>query len=315
MLDKEKLNKARALFESGEYSEARSVLEGITTKEPTMQLNVLSALIGVFDHVTENDKLLATANEGIEIATKVGNDEMRSYFLGKRCIFLLSELSSIIHRQSSLMLSARVFQWIEFSLKKDKDEYEALSKKRVELEQEIESAIVTVAKDAEKATDHSFKGHQFSSIGDVYSTKYLIDKLSYQEGGRIKSKIANMDTVRRWNLDRYLYRPEIRRIIDESRDKCIEYFKKSIKEFGLAGQKSEHAHSIYNLAAKMLLFNRFRLTKRLLAEARVMAESINEKRLLEKIEYLEKRIHGENEMRDYVSDMGLDMPGGHHPSL
>lgn len=315
MSDKEKLNKVRALFERGEYPEARNMLEEITTKEPTIRLNVLSVLIGVLDHVTENDKLLAVANEGIEIATRAGNDEMRSYFLGKRSFFLLSKLSSMIYRQSNLMLSARVFQWIEFSLKKDKDEYEALSKKRVELEQEIESAIEAVAKDAEQATNHNFRGHQFSSIGDAYSTKYLVDKLDYQEGGRIKSKIANLYVVRRWNLDRYLYLPEVRRKIDESRDKCVAYFEKSIKEFELAGQKSEKAHSIYNLAAKMLLFNRFRRTKQLLAEARVMTESIGEKRLLEKIEYLEKRVDGENEMPDYVSEMGLDMPEGRHPSL
>lgn len=315
MSDKEKLNKARTLFERGDYPEARKLLEGITTKEPAIRLNILSALIGVLDHVSENDKLLAVANEGIEIATKVGNDEMRSYFLGKRSFFLLSELSSMIYRQSNLMLSARVFQWIEFSLKKDKDEYEALSKKRVELEQEIESVIEAVVKDAEQAINHSFRGYQFSSIGDAYSTKYLVDKLDYQEGGRIKSKIANLYVVRRWNLDRYLYRPEVRRKIDKSRNRCIAYFEKSIREFKLAGQKSEQAHSIYNLAAKTLLFNDFRRTKRLLAEARAMAESISEKRLLEKIEYLEKRVAGENEMRDYVNEMGLDMPEGHHPSL
>ncbi|OGM90449.1 hypothetical protein A2755_03005 [Candidatus Wolfebacteria bacterium RIFCSPHIGHO2_01_FULL_48_22] len=315
MSDKEKLNKARALFERGEYSEARRLLEEITTKEPTVRLNVLSALIGVLDHVTENDKLLAVANEGIEVATRTGNDEMRSYFLGKRSFFLLSELSSMIYRQSNLMLSARVFPWIEFSLKKDKDEYETLSKRRVELEQEIESAIEAVAKGAEQSTDHNFKGHQFSSIGDAYSTKYLVDKLDYQEGGKIKSKIANLYVVRRWNLDHYLYRPEVRRKIDASRDRCIAYFEKSIKEFELAGQKSEQAHSIYNLAAKTLLFNNFRRTRRLLVEARAMAESIGEKRLLKKIEYLEKRVAGENEMRDYVNEMGLDMPEGRHPSL
>ena len=101
MSDKEKLNKARKLYDRGEYAEARKLLEAITTKDPAMRLNVLAAFIGVLDHVSENDKLLAVANEGVGIATRVGNESMRSYFLGKKCFFLLSDLSSMIYRQKT----------------------------------------------------------------------------------------------------------------------------------------------------------------------------------------------------------------------
>jgi hypothetical protein len=240
---------------------------------------------------------------------------MRSYFLGKKSFFLLSDLSSMIYRQANLTLSGRVFEWIEFSLAKDKNEYEALTKKRKKIEEEIESTIAIVAEDAERNTDPNFRGHQFSSIGDAYSSKFLTDKLAFQKGGRFKSKIANLEIVRRWNLDLYLYDRAARHRIDKSRDECVRYFERSIEEFRLADKKSEQAHTIYNLAAKMLLFNRFRRAKKLLAEARAMAESINEKRLLDKIEYLEKRVLGENEMRVYVREEGLDKPAGHHPSL
>lgn len=315
MSDKEKLNKALELYDRGEYAETRKLLEAIATKDPSVRLNVLSAFIGVLDHVSENDKLLVVANEGIEIAEKVGNESMRNYFLGKKCFFLLSDLSSMIYRQTNLTLSGRVFEWIEFSLTKDKKEYKTLIKKRKEVEEEIKSTIAIVIEDAERSADPNFKGHQFSSIGGAYSTKYLVDKLDYQEGGKIKSKIANIYFVRRWNLDRYFYRRDIRLKIDQSRDLCIRYFEKAVKEFERAGMKSEQAHTIYNLAAKMLLFNAFRRTKKLLAEARAVAESIGEKRVLKKIEYLEKRIVGENEAWDYVTEMGLDMPEGHHPSL
>lgn len=309
MSDKEKLNKARELYDRGEYPETRKLLEEITTKDSSIRLNVLSAFIGVIDHVTENDKLLAVANEGIEIAMKVGNESMQSYFLGKKCSFLLSDLSSMIYRQANLVLSSRVFDWIEFSLMQDKNEYEAICKKRKELEKEIESTIATVIDEAERNTDHNFRGHQFSTIGDTYSTKYLVDKLDYQEGGRIKSKIANMYFVRRWNLDRYLYKRDVRLKIDESRDKCIQCFEKAIIEFELAGMNSEQAHTVYNLAVKLKLFNRFRRANKLLAKARTMAESIKEKSLLVKIENLEKAVADKNRnIRDYVSEMGLDMP-------
>lgn len=309
MSEQEKLNKARAHYDRGEYPQARQLLEQISTKNPTIRLNVLSALIGVLDHVTENDKLLAVANEGIDLATRSGNATMQNYFLGKKCFFLMSDLSMLIYRQKNLVLSARVFGWIDFSLERDKTEYEEIGKRRKELEQEIDSTLVAVIEGAEKSSDHNFRGHQLSTIGDAYSSKYLADKLDFQDGGKYKSKIANLYFVRRWNLDRYLYGKEIRHKIDESRDKCIQYFERAIGEFELAGMKSEQAHTLYNLAVKLRTFNRFRRARKLLAEAKIMATSVNDKRLLDKITAFEKELADKNRnIRDYVGEFGLDMP-------
>ena len=172
----------------------------------------------------------------------------------------------MIYRQKNLVLSARVFEWIDFSLVRDKEEYEVIGQKRKELEREIDSMLATVIERAERCTDHELRGHQFSTIGDIYSSKYLADKLDFHEGGRIKSKIGNIYFVRRWNLDRYLYGRSVRRKIDESRSKCIHYLERAIKEFELANKKSEEAHTTYNLAGRLILFNRFRRAKKLIAE-------------------------------------------------
>jgi len=309
MSEQEKLNRARAHYERGEYPEARRLLEQISTKNPTIRLNVLAAFIGVLDHVTENDKLLAVATEGIELATRTGNETMQNYFLGKKCFFLMSNLSMIIYRQKNLTLSARVFEWIGFSLERDKKEYEAIGEERKKLEVEINSTLAAVIEGAEKSSDHNFRGHQLSTIGDAYSSKYLADKLDFQDGGKYKSKIANLYLVRRWNLDRYLYGRAIRLKIDESRDKCIQYFERAIMEFELAEMKSEQAHTLYNLAVKLRTFNRFRRARKLLGEAKIMATSVNEKRLLDKISAFEKELADKNRnIRDYVSEFGLDMP-------
>jgi hypothetical protein len=169
--------------------------------------------------------------------------------------------------------------------------------------------LAAVIEGAEKSSDHNFKGHQFSTIGDAYSSKYLADKLDFQDGGKYKSKIANLYFVRRWNLDRYLYGKDIRRKIDESRDKCIKYFERAIKEFDMADMKSEQAHTLYNLAVKLRTFNRFRRAHKLLADAKIMATSVNDKRLLDKISTFEKELADKNRnIRDYVSEFGLDMP-------
>jgi hypothetical protein len=123
--------------------------------------------------------------------------------------------------------------------------------------------------------------------------------------------------IRRWNLDRYLYNKDARKKIDESCNRCIKYFEKAIEEFRIAGKSSEQAHTVYNLATKMfLLFNRFSHAKKLLDKARFLASSTKEKGLLNRISQFEQEITNKNKKsRDYVREMGLDMPNGRHPFL
>lgn len=309
MANTKELNKARDLIAEGRNPEARKILEVITTQDPKIRQDVLLAFLVVLDHVTENEKLLEVATEGIEIATKLGNDEVRSYLMARKSIFLLTHLSSMVHRQKNLMLSSNVFEWIDFSLERDKKEYEAIVEMRKPLEEEIDSLIAAVLERAERGIDHYFRGHLFSAIGDFYSSRYLNDMLDFQKGGKIKSKIANLYFVRRWNLDRFLYDSSSRRKITNSKIHCIRYFERSIGEFRLGDKKSEEANAIYNLAVKMKLFYTFGRAKKLLAEAKSIAIGLQEKPLMQKIEILEKEVDDKNRhMRDYVTEMGLDMP-------
>ncbi len=309
MANTKELDRARGLIAEGKHPEARKILETIKTQDLKVRLDVLLAFLVVLDHATENDKLLDVATEGIELATKLGNDEVRSYLMARKSIFLITHLSSMVHRQKNLMLSANVFEWIDFSLERDKKEYEAIVEMRKPLEKEINSLIVAVIDRAERGTDHYFRGHLFSAIGDFYSSKYLNDMLDFQKGGKFKSKIANLYFVRRWNLDRFLYDNDSRRKIVDSKVKCIQYFERSIDEFRLGDKKSEGANAIYNLAVKMKIFYTFGRAKKLLAKAKSIALELQEKPLLQKIEMLEKEVADKNRhMRDYVTEMGLDMP-------
>src|SRR3990167_5239551 len=244
MANTKELNNARNLIAEGRHPEARKILEAITTQDSKVKLDILLAFLVVLDHVTENDKLLNVATEGIEIATKLGNDEVRSYLMARKSIFLLTHLSSMVHRQKNLMLSSNVFEWINFSLERDKKEYEAIVEMRKPIEKEIDTLIESVIEMAERGVDHYFRGHLFSAIGDFYSSKYLADMLDFQEGGKTRSKIANMYFVRRWNLDRFLYDRVSRRKTGDSKTKCIDYFERSINEFRQGDKRSEEANAV-----------------------------------------------------------------------
>lgn len=294
MANTKELDRARSLIAEGRHPEARKILEVIKTQDLKVRLDVLLAFLVVLDHVTENDKLLDVATEGIELATKLGNNEVRGYLMARKSIFLLTRLSSMVYRQKNLMLSANVFEWIDFSLERDKKEYEAIVEMRKPLEKETDSLIVAVIDRAERGIDHYFRGHLFSAIGDFYSSKYLNDMLDFQKGGKFKSKIANLYFVRRWNLDRFLYDNDSRRKIADSKVKCVKYFERSIDEFRQGDKKSEEANAIYNLAVKMKIFYTFARAKKLLAKAKSIALELQEKPLLQKIEMLEKEVADKN---------------------
>ena len=309
MQDREKINKIHDLIAQGEYPQARKILESITTKDPSIRVDVLLLFLTVLDHVSENDKLLEVANEGIEITTQTNNESVRNYFMGQKTIFLIANLSQIIYRQKNLMLSAGVFEWIDFSLETDKKEFALILEKRKKLETEIQDLLAKVIERAECGKDPYFRGSLFAEIGDFYSSKYLCDMLDFQNGGKMKSKIANMYFVRRWNLIKFLYNRSSRRRIQDSKRKCILYFERAIKEFKLGGKKSEEAYATYNLAVKLKLFNHFRKANNFLVKAKVIAEELKDKPMLAKIEMLKKETADKNRhLRDYVSELGLDMP-------
>lgn len=309
MSDKEKLNNIRSLIGQAKHDEARKILETITTRDPLIRVDVLLIFLVVLDHVTENDQLLAVANEGLQLTKQTGNDNVYGYFLGKKSLFLLSKLSNMVHREKNLKLSANVFQWIDFSLERDKKEYEIIIEERKKLEKAADDAMAEVEEKANRSNDHYFRGHMYSEVAEFHCSKYLLYKLDFQKGGRRRSMIANLYFVRRWNLDKFLYDRKSRKKIESSEKQCYEYFNKAIEEFRLGGKKSEQAHAIYNLAVKFKIFYRFYKASKMLVKAKIIADELKEKYLSDKIAHLEKEIDDKNRnLRDWVTELGLDLP-------
>ncbi|MFM2381526.1 MAG: hypothetical protein RLZZ76_293 [Candidatus Parcubacteria bacterium] len=309
MSERNKLKEAQNLLKQGGHLEAKKIVEEIKTLDPAIRLDVIMLLLVVYDHVRENDKLLLATDEGIKIATMLGNDPVRTYLVGRKAIFLTSALSHMVHREKNLVLSSNVFGWIDFSLERDKKEYEAIIEKRAVLEKEIATLVTEVIEKTEESSDHYFRGSTLSAIGDFYSSIYFCYLLDFQSGGKIKSKIANMYFVRRWNIIFFLYDKVSRRKILESKKKCFQYFERSIEEFRLGEYQSEEAHAMYNLAVKLKLTNHFQRAHKLLAKAKTIAKELRETHLLAQIEALEEETAKKNRhIRDYVSELGLDLP-------
>ncbi len=304
------LNKARRLIFEGHKEKAAVLLWKLyASKNPSIKLDAILSLLEVLDAVTENEKLLEITNIGIEISAKLGKDDVRAFLFGKKGRFLLYKLGLLIYRQRNLMLSASVFTWIDFSLEKDKNEFEAIGLKRGEIEKEVLEIETKLLKLVEASADHNFRGHIFWAIGDFYIAKYFNYKTDQIKAGKIKSKIANIYFVKRWNLDKFLYDKEIRQKIRDSGKKCIVYCRKSIAEFEIGNKGPETAYASYNLANNLRSMNHFFQAKKYLIKAKKLAEAHNQKPLLAQIELFEKRLADKNRnIRNYVEEFGLDLP-------
>ena len=149
------------------------------------------------------------------------------------------------------------------------------------------------------------------AVGDFYSSKYLNDKLDLMIGERRRSMIGNIYFVKRWHLDKWiLYRNKDRKRIDDHEKKCVGFFKQAIYEFEKGSHTSDLAHAYYNLAVKYKLTFYFQAATEHLNLAEVYAKKTDEKRLLSQISILRGELADKNRnIRNYVEELGLDLPG------
>ena len=197
---------------------------------------------------------------------------MHAYLLSKKAVFLSNRLSTLIYQQRSLNLAARAFDWIDFSLEDDKAEFTQIAAERIRLEKEITSLEGGVLTATESTQDHYMRGHIFASLGEIYFSRFLNDKLDLSNGGRLQSRIMNVYFVRRWNLDRVAgYSRESRRKLKNSETQFVAFFKRAIDEFEAGNYKTDLAQALLALAVKLTITYRFSRARRNLNWAKRLA--------------------------------------------
>lgn len=305
------LKQARNFIAENKKEEASKILWALhKSHNPKIKLDAVLSLLVIMDHFTENEKLLELAENGLRITSMLGKRDIEAYLLTEKCNFLLTKVGFMIYRQKNLKLSANVFKWIGFSTEREKEEFEAIVKKRKELEEKAQKLEVDVLNLMQNNKDHYSKGHIFSRLGDLYSSRFLNNQLDLMIGGKTRSKIGNIYFVRKWNLGRwFLYKSKDRKKIKDDWNKCVYFFKLAILEFESGKFGGEMAHACYNLAVKYKTAYRFSKAKKFLKQAQGLAEKHNEKRLLAQIALFQNELKNRNKsIRNYVEEYGLDMP-------
>lgn len=309
MSETKKLRLAQEMISANQMEKSSKLLWKLyESKHLVMKLGAILSLITVINHVRENNKLIELADEGLKIATSMSMDKERVYLLIRKSHFLITQSSNLVSRQRNLKMAANVFDWIDFSLKKDKEEYVAISERRLQLMQEIENMEKEVLSMAISSIDHRFRGNIYVALAEFYAVKFFNDRMDLMRGGSWRSWLANIYFVRRWNLDWFIvFNRESRRQVRGSEKRCFHLFEKAIEEFQIGGHTLELAYAFYNFAVNLkALNNSFHKAGRFLRQAKELAKITKEERLMVKIADLEKALEDKNRhIRNYVEELGL----------
>ena len=309
MSKEQELNTARQFASSGKKEEARKILLKLyKSTNFDIKLNAILILLAVIDHVRENEQLIKLADDGIEISQKIGKNDVHVYLLTRKSHFLVSKITFLTHQKKNLRLASTVFDWVDFSLEKDKKEYERISAQRKQLQKETDTLETDIMKIMDSEKDHYLRGNIFVSLGESYGTKFLDTQINLMVGGKIKTKLANMHPIKRWGLYKYLiFDRDSRKKVNECAFKCFSFFEKSIEEFKAGDKKSDLAHAYYNLAIQYNTMYKFAKARKCLDLAEKLAKATGEEYLLNQIITFREQVKDQNRhLRNYVEELGLD---------
>ncbi|HEX5412375.1 MAG TPA: hypothetical protein VFZ27_11010 [Terriglobia bacterium] len=224
------------------------------SQNPEIVLDAGLALLAALDQFAQNDALLQIANRTITIASALKRNDKCAFLLTQKAVYLSRKLSELLYRQQNLKLAAKAFQWIDFSLVEDKEEYAALGAESSRLENEIAGLEAAALAELQTNQNHYLQGKVLLGMAEISFSRFMYDLGAPVNSGPWKSKILNIYFVRRWNLDKLIgYNREGRSRLRDSFRKAIKLFKRAMEAFTTGQYKSDAAHVAYALALKHAL--------------------------------------------------------------
>lgn len=311
MSEEAKILKAQKFVTAGDLESAEKLVwELYQSKNPLIKLNAILLLDAVISPVEHNEKLFELAEEGIVIAKQIGARDALGILFCRKASSLAARLGLMTHRKSCLNLSASVFNWIEFALEDNKNEYAHLVAEGERINLQIEDLERLVLEHIKDYGDSSYRSQIYMSLGELYSSKFMQAKADLMQGGSFKTMIANQYWAKEIGIEKYLlFNRKSRKTMHSIWKQCMKYFEMSISESLEANDQQHVAFAYYNLAIKYSLEFKFKKSNNLLDKAEPIAKQLNEGRLLQQIKDLRENNKNKNRGgRDYVREFGLDMP-------
>ena len=301
MTEKDKLQNAVYLLLSGHRKEAAGellALEKIIT-EKNLRIQLIDAALSVFDPFEDNAKLIELSEEAIIMTAKYGRKDLQAFFMSRKADFLMGKMSLLSYRQGNLKLSP---DWIEFSTEADKNENELLTAEINKIENEINNLLRDALVLAEQNDNKLAMARVLMASASIDSARYLQYKLECMRGG-LRTKI--------WVKFLFMRYPLFEKWLIFSKEKTIKlngFVKSYTNKFLKAAQILEElndslaGYAYHNLANDLKSAYRFRLAKKYLSKASMVAEKHNDTLLKKQVVIMRKLIKARNkDIPDYIN--------------
>lgn len=300
MQEKSRLQNAINLVMQGQRKEAVTellALEKIITDE-NLRIQLIDAVLSALDPIKENAKLIELSDEAIAMTSKYGRKDLQAFFMSRKADFLMGGMTFLYYGKANLKLSP---DWIEFSTETDKKEYEVLSEKAVNTNNGINALLRDALVIAEQSNDKKVVARVLMANASIESARYLHYKSECMRGGLHTKLWVRFEFMRYPFFENWLISPK------ERRKKLNGYIKSFTDKFLTAAQMLEGlndslaGYAYHNLANDLKSAYRFRLAKKYLSKAKVIAEKNNDLMLKKSVGLMEKAIKARNrDVPDYI---------------
>jgi tetratricopeptide (TPR) repeat protein len=290
-----------SLMEAGRRKEAIAELSEAYKKEmrAEVRLQIIDALLSALDPIHANQTLIDLTAEAIAIAEDIHQDEYRAHFMARRAEQLMTCQGFMQYEQQMIKLAPG---WIEFSLLRDKQRYQAFAAARQANDHEINTLINYAMLIGQQKGREELLGFVLMSRGNLTSARYMELKGEYL---RLESPIVKWlksGWLRYYLFDhRFIssaeHRQELKALIASFRTDYLQAAR-LFEEL----QSSMAANAYYNLANHLRTAFRFREAMKCISKAEGIARTHNNVVVLRQVEVLKRIVKSKNkDIPNYVA--------------
>lgn len=274
-----KFSQAEVLISVGRKEEAAKIFLDIfnSSSDVVMRLNSGLELNRSLDPLKDTEQLIVITNETIHLADRLIDKDIKAIALCYKGLLLLHKKIRNIDRLTRIKLSP---DWFEFSLEREKVEYEALEQELSNLEEDATQSLNEAEMIADKTQDSALKSTVYSMIGQAYGYRSM--EFRYKKIG--KNGLGYWLVEKR--LEHLLYNRKDKKRLSLLHKDADKFFLKAIRVSKENNDLLEEALALHNYANQLVTMNRYRDARKCLDLSKEIAIKIPDKQLLKNIETL-----------------------------
>jgi len=283
MSEEDKFSQAETLLSAGNKEEAAEKFLELfnSSSDVVTRLNCGLELNRSLDPVRDTEQLLVITDETLRLADRLIDKDIKAIALCYKGLLLIHSKITKIDRMKRIKLSP---DWFEFSLEREKQEYETLEQELDDMENEATISLQEAEKIADRTKDTALKATVYSMIGQSFGYRSM--EFRYNKIGKSGFRLWLIEK----QLEHLLYSRKDKKSLKTIHKQADKFFLKAIKTAEENNNLPEKGLALYNYANQLRTMNRYRKAKKILNLSKEIAIKTSDKYLLNNIDILLERV-------------------------